>query len=475
MAAGSSPLFSFQPSSPSPFAASSTPSPFAPPAASSSPFASAPSPFASTPPASSPFSVSSSPFGTSSLFQPQQTQPQQQQQQQVLPQSGQLGLVTNDRTPVTYSTRWADIHPDSQRALLKIEEKILEYRDESWRLDQCERLYDTAALNKGFELDATRISQELSGVAIGIEREQSSLQELMKSVKDMLRNTEVAVRSFMMLCLRFPRPSGGAPGGGTGATPPTSFAAQAPGAVYVSDFYIGVPVKPSPFLQQAVAKFEGRLGEYRQWVEELERLLLRNDKDDRAVSDVSLLQSLPAVMSNLHDFFIYVAAEVESLHEFLETIRLTFLANQRRRGDDNDPFLEADMRENAKREAAAKRVHPSALKPSELAAYAPSAPPLPAAGSSAAFTPTPGGFTPASSSSPFPSILGSASTQGFNSTSSVSGLTLQIPSLFPPSAPSIGTTPSIFGVPGTTGLFGSGVAPSSTTAKPKSRTSRSRR
>lgn len=62
------------------------------------------------------------PFQSSPFFsqqQPQQQQqqlfPQQQQQQQ------QLFLFTNDKSPATYGTKWADLHPDSQKFLLQIE------------------------------------------------------------------------------------------------------------------------------------------------------------------------------------------------------------------------------------------------------------------------------------------------------------------------------------------------------------------
>ena len=50
-------------------------------------------------------------------FQPQQQQPQQPQQQ--------LFLFTNDKTPASYSTNWADLHPDSQKILLQIEYALI--------------------------------------------------------------------------------------------------------------------------------------------------------------------------------------------------------------------------------------------------------------------------------------------------------------------------------------------------------------
>ena len=43
----------------------------------------------------------------------------------------------------------------------------------------------------------------------------------------------------------------------------------------------------------------------------------------------------------------------------IESMKTACLVDQRRRGDGNDPFLEADRRERARKEAAAKRAHPT--------------------------------------------------------------------------------------------------------------------
>ncbi|MCO5574653.1 hypothetical protein L7F22_028443 [Adiantum nelumboides] len=99
---------------------------------------------------SSPFSFTSQQASPSVLLTPQQ--PQQHQQQHV-------HLLTKDKVPVSYHSKWADLHPDSQNFFLQVEARILEYRDESRRLDECDRLFDSLALNEGFEVDAARISQ----------------------------------------------------------------------------------------------------------------------------------------------------------------------------------------------------------------------------------------------------------------------------------------------------------------------------
>lgn len=62
-----------------------------------------------------------------SMFVPQQQQqqpqpqPQPQLQPQMQPPQQQLFLFTTDKAPANYSTKWADLHPDSQKILLQIE------------------------------------------------------------------------------------------------------------------------------------------------------------------------------------------------------------------------------------------------------------------------------------------------------------------------------------------------------------------
>ncbi|KAK4393356.1 Nuclear pore complex protein [Sesamum angolense] len=381
-------------------------------------------------------SLFQSPFQQSTPFQPQQQQLQQQQQQQSpfqlqlqqpqpqpQPQQPQpqpqpqLYLFTNDKTPATYSTKWADLHPDSQKVLLQIEERILEYRDESQRLDQCSRLYDSSVSNNGFELDASYIVQELGGISIAMERQKATLQELMTVVKDMLRNTEVAVRSFMILRPRFLHQnktgaaSATAPSQPSGATTTQTSGSQpeANSMVPIIDFYSGLPKKPSPFLHQTVARFEKYLSQCRQWIEELEQLLLLDSERNSSNPSSSLLQSLPKVMANVHDFFVHVAAKVESIHQYLESMKTAYLADQRRRGDGNDPFLEADRRETAKQEAAARRVHPTLHLPAASQSTGQGTGPFAISAAPGASTAARTAATP--QSSPFSSL--SASTSAF--------------------------------------------------------------
>lgn len=160
--------------------------------------------------------------------------------------------------------------------------------------------------------------QDLGGINMSMERQKAILQELMTVVKDMLKNAEVAVRSYMMLRPRFlqqnkaaaasattPSQTSGATVGLTSSNPPPTNSMMP-----VFDFYSGIPKKPSPFLQQTIARFEKFLSDCRQWIEDLEQLIILDSDKNSFNSSSSLLQSLPKVMKNVHDFFVHVAAKV---------------------------------------------------------------------------------------------------------------------------------------------------------------------
>ncbi|XP_038971664.1 nuclear pore complex protein NUP58 isoform X2 [Phoenix dactylifera] len=399
--------------------------------------------------------------------QPQQQQNVQFQQQQAASMpSQQLLLFTVDRSPAGYNTKWEDLHPDSQKLLLRIEERILEYKYESQRLEQCSRLYDSSVSSDSFEFDASRILQELGGITTAIEREKVSVQELMKNVNDMMWHTEFAVRSYMMLRPRFlrqnvPAASGVGPTSQTVGVAVTSGQTSQLMTSSISpsfDFYSGIPKRPSLFMHHTAARFEKYLTECCQWIEELEQLLLMDT--DKATS--SSLEALPTVMSNVHDYFIHVAAKVESLHQYIESMKMAYLADQRRRGDGNDPFIEANRREAAKQEAAARRVHPTlhlAANSAQPATQAAASVPSSTLFGSSGFTPQSTPFGTASSTP----LFGSA----------------QTPSGFGTSTPSFASTPaavSLFGPPsyGTGAPAGSGASfgAASKSSRPKSRTAR---
>ncbi|KAG1368560.1 Nuclear pore complex protein NUP58 [Cocos nucifera] len=451
--------------------------------------------------------------------QPQQQNVQFQQQQAAAMPSQQLLLFTVDRSPAGYNTKWEDLHPDSQKLLLQIEERILEYKYESQRLDQCSRLYDSSVLSDSFELDASRILQELGGITTAIEREKISVQELLKNVNDMMWHTEFAVRSYMMLRPRFlrqnvPAASGVSPTSQTVSVAVTSGQTNQLMTSTISpsfEFYSGIPKRPSLFMHHTAVRFEKYLTECCQWIEELEQLLLM----DTDKTSSNSLEALPKVMSNVHDYFIHVAAKVESLHQYIESMKMAYLADQRRRGEGNDPFIEANRREAAKQEAAARRVHPTLHLPAHsaqpatqaagmFASSAASTSSAPQLSSGTTATSSSGGFststalsapsTSASSSflfstptasapsstlfgssgfTPQSTPFGTASTHLFGSTQTPSGFGTNTLSFA--STPAIGSS-SLFGTPslGTGATTGSGASfgAASKSSRPKSRTTR---
>ncbi|XP_020262993.1 nuclear pore complex protein NUP58-like [Asparagus officinalis] len=361
--------------------------------------------------------------------------------------------------------KWTDLHPDSQKLLLQIEEHILEYRDESQRLDQCSRLYDSSVSSDNFDLVTSQIIQELGGTSTAMERERITVKELMTEAKNMMWNTEIAIRSYMRLRPRF-RHQDPSTTANNQATTDTSMP--------MYDFYIGLPKRPSPFIQHTVSRFEKYLVECCQWIEELEQLVFMDADKSSSTSGSGLLQSLPNVMSNVHDFFVHVAAKVESLHQYIESMKKAYLADHRRRGDVNDPFLEADRRETAKQEAAARRVHPTLHLPINSAQSSSqsgglfSSPTMPV--SSVQQQPAAGTSTASSGSSGFslfstPAAPSSSSSLFSTPTTSAPASNLfGTPSFTPQSTPFGTSSSSLFGSAQTPSLFGSSPSFASTPA-----------
>ncbi|CAO2830806.1 unnamed protein product [Amaranthus hypochondriacus] len=307
---------------------------------------------------------------SSSFFQtqPQQpTNPVSQQLQQQQQQQQQLFLFTNEEIPASYSTTWANLHPDSQKVLLQIEERILEYNDESQTLDQRCHLYDSSVADNTFELDANCIVQELGGISTYMDRQKVKLQKLMAVVKEILRKAEIAIRSFMRLQPRFFHQKPATASNFTalsqtsGATTDPDGAGQVVANSMVSciNFYSGIPKKPSPFMQQTISRFEKYIVECHQRIEELEQLLLSHSDRHLISCMSSVFQSVPNVLTNVHEFSLHVAVKVESIHQYVKSMRTAYLNHQRHHEDACNPFLEADRREAARHEAAAKRVHPT--------------------------------------------------------------------------------------------------------------------
>ncbi|CAN6303416.1 unnamed protein product [Urochloa humidicola] len=267
------------------------------------------------------------------------------------PQQQALMLYTLDGGSAGYETKWEELHAVSQRLLLQIENNIREYRDDSERLDACSRLDDLSPFS--FEFDAAQITQEVVSVSTLMNREKVSIESLMTVIKEIMMNTDFAIRSYAKLRPRFVHLSAGIANHSESSGAQTDFSqllAMAPSF----HCYNSATRRPSPFLQHTVARFEDHLGECCKWILELEQLVqMKNDK-----TFAESLESLSKVLSNAHDYLIHVASKTEHIHQGVETMKTQYLNDRRCRGDLSNPFLKANRREEAKQEATASITHP---------------------------------------------------------------------------------------------------------------------
>eukprot|EP00898_Chlorokybus_atmophyticus_P008510 jgi/Chlat1/8660/Chrsp87S08041 len=381
----------------------------------------------------------------------------------------QVRLLTKDDgtkkgMPAAHSTRWDDLAPDTQKELLAIETIILEARDLSRQLDQHPRLHDTAALQDGIEDEIWELTQTVKSLTNAMRAEVEAAQHLRQDVLKLLRNTEAALRTFERVRHRLQRFSA-----------PSTMAATT--TSQMADYLVGPPTFPSLFFREAVADLQETLTKYKKHVADLELALApvdtpmqNGDSDDR---EYSVVQTLPTIFNNLHDYLIHVAAKVEELHSRVTSAKEAYLMALQRSGDHRNPFVEAERREQAKAAAAAAPVS-SQVTPAVMAGVAatPSVATTPAPSLFGGSTPALGSTTPSlfgAMSTPTlglaqstPSLFGGAtstattSTPAFSfapaSTSAFGGATGS--SFFGASTPAFASTPSLFGGQSTPSLFG---------------------
>ncbi|RLN41087.1 nuclear pore complex protein NUP58-like [Panicum miliaceum] len=220
-------------------------------------------------------------------------------------------------------------------------DNIREYRYDSERLDECSHIDDLSPFN--FEFDAGQITQEAASICTIMNREKISIESLMTVIKEIMWNTDFAIRSYVKL-----RPNHS--GSSDAQTDFSQLLTMAPSFHH----YSSATKRPSPFVQYTVARFEDQLGECCKWILELEQLVrMKNDK-----TFAESLESLSKVASNIHDYLIHVASKVEHIHQSAETLKTQYLKDRRCRGDLSNPFHKANRREEAKQQATAGIIHP---------------------------------------------------------------------------------------------------------------------
>ena len=86
-------------------------------------------------------------------------------------------------------------------------------------------------------------------------------------------------------------------------------------------------ILPSPYLQQAIQGFQQTLAEYRSVISELEQALPPDalvgafGVGGVGTDEASMTQTLPLVISHLHEYFTHVAAKLSKLHKIVEEAR----------------------------------------------------------------------------------------------------------------------------------------------------------
>ncbi|ONM09745.1 Nuclear pore complex protein NUP58 [Zea mays] len=235
--------------------------------------------------------------------------------------------------------------------------RIREHRDDSEQLDQCRRFDDLSLCNISFELKASQITQEAVSISTIMNREKNSIECLMTVIREIMRNTEFAIRSYVQLRARFVYPSAESANSGfsnhSGSSGAQTDFHQLLATTPRFRCYSSAARRPSPFVQQTVARFEDDFGYCCKLILELEQLLQMKDGKTFAES----LKSLSNVVSNVHDYLIHVASKVEHFHQYVETVKTQYLNDRRRRGDLSNPFLEANNREAVK-QATDRIIHP---------------------------------------------------------------------------------------------------------------------
>lgn len=158
------------------------------------------------------------------------------------------------------------------------------------------------------------VCQQIRGLCIAHQKEHILAEELRDVSMKILRATDDAVRSYTELRNKFHLPSSirassvhtstqmaGLAGIYSAADQPSMPFPAASGFPFMI-------ARPSSFMLKTLARFDQYLTKISQQIVELEQLV--QPTSEFSSSSVSSLQSIPRIMSNVHDFFIHVAAKV---------------------------------------------------------------------------------------------------------------------------------------------------------------------
>lgn len=269
--------------------------------------------------------------------------------------------MTKAGRPVSFATPWAELHPDTQKEILRVEGLVREHRDECRRLGDLSGRAEVIAGGAGAggpQDEAEELLQGTRTLALVQRADRAELDALREDVSQMVRDAEGAVRGFQRATLRRQAMQAAAQG--------------KPGPVSVESLG-GPPPLPPPFLERSVDDFAERYREYQRLVHDLEQAMARTmqglPSQDAALEG---LESLPEVVKNVALVLDNAVREMEATHQAVDGLRQSLLKDLRKEGNRRDPFKDADRRE------AAEKVRLQKPPPAPAAAAPAAAAPAPA-------------------------------------------------------------------------------------------------
>lgn len=239
-----------------------------------------------------------------------------------------------------------------QQELQKIQQEISSYRDECKALDNDTRLHDAVGIKQSLDSETSALRQTLQSLYQAAVADGEGLIAFREKVIVLLRSTETAIRLYQRSRM-WREVSQSA--GGTGAS---AAAAQQALVSQALQEQVMQPVQlPNPYLGMAVRSFHAALEQYHRCIAELERvigpslaaaaagggagLLAGFGGGGGGAEEVLAVQSLPLLVSRMHDYFVHVAARLDKLHGEVTRAREAYLAQRRAVGDLSDPFADA--------------------------------------------------------------------------------------------------------------------------------------
>ncbi len=289
--------------------------------------------------------------------------------------------MTKAGRPVSFATPWAELHPDTQKEILRVEGLVREHRDECRRLGDLGGRAEAIAGGAGVggpQDEAEELLQGTRTLALVQRADRAELDALREDVSQMVRDAEGAVRGFQRATLRRQAMQAAAQG--------------KPGPVSVESLG-GPPPLPPPFLERSVDEFAERYREYQRLVHDLEQAMARTmqglPSQDAALEG---LESLPEVVKNVALVLDNAVREMEATHRAVDGLRQSLLKDLRKEGNRRDPFKDADRRE------AAEKVRLQKPPPAPATATPAAAAPATATATATALTPGGGLFGAATTS-----------------------------------------------------------------------------